>query len=120
MSLISASFFVVSVDKGALDWGLCVVQIEAIDAGERMNLGAEGGYKLRSLLQEQEKKERRQVLLRTVRLPLPLNKADIADYSLKSSSRTPVIMKNTESVMGRDGTTLRVYVVDLSSPLFHQ
>lgn len=80
MSLISASYFKVPADKEALACGVCVVEIEAIGADERMNLGAEKEIKLRSLLPEKERKERRQVLLRTGSQPPLLNKADIVDY----------------------------------------
>ena len=76
-----------------------MVQIEAIDTGERMNLGAQREIRPRSLLPEKEIKER-QFLLKTVNLPLLLKIADIAAYRFKSLSRTPVIMKKTESVMG--------------------
>ena len=76
-----------------------MVQIEAIDTGERMNLGAQREIRLRSLLPEKESKER-QFLLKTVKLPLLLKIADIAAYLFKSLSRTLVIIKKTESVMG--------------------
>lgn len=79
MSLISASYFVVPAGKKVLDCGACVVQIGAIGTSERMDLGAKKVAKLRSLLME-ERKERRQMLLRTEELLPLLNTVNIADH----------------------------------------
>ena len=79
MSLISASYSLIPVDEGAVDCGVGVVQIEAIGTSDRIDgkaLGARNGTKLRSLLTEAERKDRRQRVLRPL-LPL-LNKANIA------------------------------------------
>lgn len=94
MSLISASYLLIPFDEGAVDCGAGVVQIEAIGTSERMDgktLGARNGTKLRSLLDEAERNDRRQRLLRPL-LPL-LSKANIANYPRD-------VLANIESIMG--------------------
>ena len=65
-----------------------------------MNFEAKKEIKPRSLLLENEIKERRQMFRRTVKLPPLLNKADIADYFSNLLVGLQIVVENTEPVMG--------------------